>query len=353
MSCDDEKTESPTRKKIKLSKDRGINRNFKDFCSFIIVFCSFLTIFFFKSKIFNIFFFLIIFSFNFNSEIINNNNFLFKYFFILKKIFLLFFLIMTLIFIFCIIPYILFNNRLFNFRNFIMDLNRLNPLLKFKKDFYKNILTEVFKILLQLFLFFIIFIFLLKRLFLKSLNLIQNFSNYNILYSIDLLFYYFFLFILFFFPVVLIDIFIQFYRYKNLLKMTKQELKDELKNSEKNFYLSSRIKKRQSHMISKKIKLKILNSDIIITDIKNYLVSLKYNIKTMKSPQIIYSIKGFLVNEIYFFGKKNNIFIFKSLKLSKILFQTSQTNKDIPKFLYRKIAKIFICSWKSKHKKNI
>jgi flagellar biosynthetic protein FlhB len=131
----------------------------------------------------------------------------------------------------------------------------------------------------------------------------------------------------------------QFWRTSRDLMMTKQELKDEMKNSEVNQQVKSARRKRR--MASKaKALAEVPMADVIVTNPTHIAIALRYDRKTMRAPKIV--AKGIRLNaeKIREIAQQHQVPILENKPLARMLFKHGRVGGEIPAELYAAVAEI-------------
>jgi flagellar biosynthetic protein FlhB len=131
----------------------------------------------------------------------------------------------------------------------------------------------------------------------------------------------------------------QFWRTSRDLMMTKQELKDEMKNSDGNAQVKARRRKRRA--VSKaKALAEVPTADVIVTNPTHIAIALRYDRKTMKAPKIV--AKGIRLNaqKIREIAEKHQVPIMENKPLARMLFKHGRVGGEIPANHYAAVAEI-------------
>jgi flagellar biosynthetic protein FlhB len=131
----------------------------------------------------------------------------------------------------------------------------------------------------------------------------------------------------------------QFWRTNQDLMMTKQELKDELKNSEVNQRVKAARRKRR--MITKAQALsEVPTADVVVTNPTHIAVALRYDRKTMRAPRVV--AKGIRLNaqRIREIAQQHQVPIMENKPLARMLFKHGRVGGEIPAELYAAVAEI-------------
>lgn len=131
----------------------------------------------------------------------------------------------------------------------------------------------------------------------------------------------------------------QFWRTQRDLMMTKQELKDEMKNTQSNQRVKMARRKRKT--ISKAKSLAdVPKADVIVTNPTHIAIALCYDRQTMRAPKIV--AKGIRLNaqKIREIGEKHQVPIVENKPLARMLFKHGRVGGEIPADLYAAVAEI-------------
>jgi flagellar biosynthetic protein FlhB len=131
----------------------------------------------------------------------------------------------------------------------------------------------------------------------------------------------------------------QFWRTQQDLMMTRQELKDEMKNSDGNQQVKA--KRRRRRAISKaKALAEVPTADVIVTNPTHIAIALRYDRKTMRAPKVV--AKGIRLNaqKIREIAEQHQVPIIENKPLARMLFKHGRVGGEIPAQLYAAVAEI-------------
>jgi flagellar biosynthesis protein FlhB len=131
----------------------------------------------------------------------------------------------------------------------------------------------------------------------------------------------------------------QFWRTQRDLMMTKQELKDELKNSEVNQRVKTARRKRRAATKAQSLA-EIPKADVVVTNPTHIAIALRYDRKTMRAPKVV--AKGIRLNaeKIREIAQQHQVPIFENKPLARMLFKHGRVGGEIPAELYAAVAEI-------------
>jgi flagellar biosynthetic protein FlhB len=218
--------------------------------------------------------------------------------------------------------------------------NRLSPFAGFKRMFGVQAAVELLKSILKFFVVFIVAYLLLNGLFDQILGLSLEAIPLNFGHAVNMLLWMFLALGLSIGIIVAIDAPYQVWNHSRQLKMTKQEIKDEFKNTEGNPEIKGRIKQTQYEMSQRRMMSEVPNSDVVITNPTHYSIALKYDPKVGGAPILVAKGLDEMAMHIRTIAKENGVEIVQSAALARSLYYTADVDKDIPEELYAAVAQV-------------
>lgn len=138
----------------------------------------------------------------------------------------------------------------------------------------------------------------------------------------------------------ILDFIYQKWQHTKDLMMTKQEVKDEMKQSEGDPQVKSKIRQAQREMAMRRMMQAVPDADVIITNPTHFAVALKYDAEQMVAPQVVAKGSEFIAEKIKTIAKENNVPIVENKPLAQVLYKTCEIGDTIPDNLYRAVAEI-------------
>jgi flagellar biosynthetic protein FlhB len=218
--------------------------------------------------------------------------------------------------------------------------NRLSPLAGFKRMFGVQAAVELLKSILKFFVVFIVAFLLLSGLFEQILGLSLEAIPINFNHAVSMLLWMFLALALSIGIIVAIDAPYQVWNHTRQLKMTKQEIKDEFKNTEGNPEIKGRIKQTQYEMSQRRMMSEVPDSDVVITNPTHYSIALKYDPKAGGAPRLVAKGLDEMAMHIRTIAKENGVEIVQSAALARSLYYTAEVDQDIPEELYAAVAQV-------------
>ena len=136
------------------------------------------------------------------------------------------------------------------------------------------------------------------------------------------------------------DYVFQFFKFKRDMKMTKQEIKDEYKNSEGNPEIKSRIRGKMREASRRRMMQSLPDADVVITNPTHFAVALKYDNEVSTAPMLIAKGEDYLAQKIKETAKEHKIEIVENKPLARMLYYNVDVGAEIPPELYQAVAEV-------------
>jgi flagellar biosynthetic protein FlhB len=144
----------------------------------------------------------------------------------------------------------------------------------------------------------------------------------------------------------LFDYAYQRWEFEKGLKMTKQEIKDESKNTEGNPLIKGRIKRLQREMARKRMMAAVPKADVVITNPTHLAIAIKYDQNKEIAPRVIAKGAGFIAVKIREIAMKNAVPLVENKPLAQVLYKVVDVSELIPENLYRSVAEVLAYVYK-------
>ena len=148
----------------------------------------------------------------------------------------------------------------------------------------------------------------------------------------------------------IIDRYYQNYEYEKSIKMSKQEVKDEMKNVEGDPKIKGKIRSFQIRMMQQKMMSKVPTADVVVVNPTHYAVALKYNPVTTPAPIVVAKGVDYVAFKIREIAKNNGIPIVENKPLARSLYKLVEVDGMIPQELYVAVAEILQYVYTQRHK---
>ena len=221
--------------------------------------------------------------------------------------------------------------------------SKLNPIKGFKNIISMKSLVELGKSILKVFLLmgtatYVIYLYLPTIIRISDGNLNSALETLKKLFPLLLI-----ASLIALATIAAIDYFWQRYQHIESLKMTRQEQKDEFKQTEGSPEVKQKIRQKQmeasmASAAQRKSVENVSEATAIITNPTHFAVALKYIVGEPGAPEVVAMGRGNIAKEIIKRGKEKNITVYRSPLLARALFFTSEIGKEISDKLYSAVA---------------
>jgi flagellar biosynthetic protein FlhB len=147
----------------------------------------------------------------------------------------------------------------------------------------------------------------------------------------------------------LLDFAFQKFTYRENLRMTKQEIKEERKETDGNPQIKQRIRTVQMEMARKRMMSAVPSADVIVTNPTHISVAIKYDTNKFAAPLVVAKGVGPIALRIREIAKENGVPLVEDKPLARTLNKTVQVGQMIPASLYKAVAEILAYVYKLKH----
>lgn len=239
---------------------------------------------------------------------------------------------------------------LFSWEPIMPQLDRINPLSGFGRLFSKRSLEELFKALFKVCIIsYFIYRFIIKETAQMPALITAELSEaiaFTSILTLDLAFQIGAVILV----MAAMDYFYQWWEHNQSLKMSKEDIKQEYKQTEGNPELKSKIKERQRAMAMRRMMQEIPKADVIVTNPTHFAVALKYD-KSLVAPVLLAKGQDFIAERIKETAREHQIAIVENKPLARALYKSVDIGKSIPADLYQAVAEVLAYVYRLKKRK--
>ncbi|MGL5990433.1 MAG: flagellar biosynthesis protein FlhB [Plesiomonas sp.] len=218
--------------------------------------------------------------------------------------------------------------------------NKLNPMSGFKRMFGMQSWVELGKSILKILLLGIT----TWRLLLNTRDDLAQLSMeafpQNMIHAVDTLLWFVLLLSCTLILVAAIDVPYQLWNHGKKLMMTKQELKEEYKNSEGNPQIKGRIRQLQREIANRRMMGEVPTADVIVTNPEHFSVALRYQRDKDKAPVVVAKGVDMMAMKIREIANAHDIPIVAAPPLARALYHSAELEQPIPDGLFMAVAQV-------------
>ncbi len=218
--------------------------------------------------------------------------------------------------------------------------NKFNPVSGLKRLVSMSRLLELLKSVLKLVVIGVV-PYLIIRSELEHLPLLMDMGirdsmSYTGSIILRILFYVGLVFLL----IAIVDLIYHRWKFKKDLMMTKEEVKDEFRQSEGDPLVKAKIRSKQLELLRKIMLDKVPRADVVVTNPVHVAVALKYDRATMDAPQVVAKGARLIAEKIKKLARENGVPIVENKPLAQSLYKTVEVGESIPETLYKAVAEV-------------
>jgi flagellar biosynthesis protein FlhB len=146
-----------------------------------------------------------------------------------------------------------------------------------------------------------------------------------------------------------VDLIRQLRRYKQDLRMSKQDLKEEFKDVEGNPQMKARIRRLQRDRLRHNMMKDVASATAVIVNPTHFAVAIRYQVESMAAPLVVAKGKNYLALRIRQRAVENQVPIIENPPLARALYSAVEVGQEIPPHLYRAVAEILAYIYKLMH----
>jgi flagellar biosynthetic protein FlhB len=235
----------------------------------------------------------------------------------------------------------------------IPKFNKLNPLKGIGRIFSKNSLNELFKSIFKIVIISIISYQTIKGRW-DEIPPLMGFDVAQIMVfmgkvSLEIMFKVLVVMIF----LASIDYMFQRFTYMENLRMTKQEVKEERKDTDGNPQIKQRIRQVQMEMARRRMMTAVPEADVVVTNPTHIAVAIKYDVDKYAAPILVAKGAGAIAAKIRSLAEEYDIPLVEDKPLARVLHQTVEVGQLIPASLYKAVAEILAYVYRLKGKGSI
>ena len=147
----------------------------------------------------------------------------------------------------------------------------------------------------------------------------------------------------------LADFIYQKRKFSEDMKMTKQEVKDEYKNTEGDPQIKGRQRRKMQEASQRRMMQDVPKADVVITNPTHFAVALKYDANTGKAPVLLAKGEDYVALKIKEVAKENHVEIVENKPLARMIYHNVDIGAEIPPELYQAVAEVLATVYRMKN----
>ena len=144
-----------------------------------------------------------------------------------------------------------------------------------------------------------------------------------------------------------VDYLYQKHKFNEDMKMTKQEVKDEMKNTEGDPQIKGKQRQRMQEASRRRMMQDVPQADVVITNPTHYAVALKYDAGTGTAPILVAKGADLIAQRIKEIARENKVEIVENKPLARMIYTNVEVGREIPPELYQAVAEILAAVYRA------
>jgi flagellar biosynthetic protein FlhB len=137
-----------------------------------------------------------------------------------------------------------------------------------------------------------------------------------------------------------VDLFRQMRRYQRDLRMSRQEIREEMKDVEGNPQIKARIRRLQRERARRQMMKEVPKATAVVVNPTHFAVAIRYQMESMAAPVVVAKGKNYLALRIRQKAVEHEIPVIENPPLAQALYKSVDVGQEIPPHLYRAVAEI-------------
>ena len=235
---------------------------------------------------------------------------------------------------------------LFSKKSMTPQFNRLSPIRGIKNLFsLKNAVELIKSILKVVVLVWIVWSLIKKDIVALARTMDMDVSN-GVVFTFSLVMEMILKITMVFVFIAAFDYLYQWWDYERNIRMSKEELKEEYKQTEGNPEIKGKIKEQQRKMARTRMMQQVPTADVVIKNPTHFAVALRYDIDKDRAPILVAKGQDDLALRIIKVAEDNNITVIENRPLARGIFATTELESEIPAEFYGAVADILVYVFK-------
>lgn len=253
--------------------------------------------------------------------------------------------------VFGAISYVIQNGVNFTTKPLEPDFKKINPLSGFKKIVSMNALAELVKSILKISVLTYVVFLAVKKEWLNMPSLIDMEVAASVAYIAKVSFSIMLKTVWVLVVIAAIDFAYQKWHFEKGLRMSKEEIKEEMKETEGDPIIKARIKSMQREMARKRMMNDVPKADVVITNPTHIAVAIRYDRENGGAPIVVAKGAGFVAEKIRELAKKHGVPVLENKPLARTIYKTVKVGTEIPASLYKAVAEVLAYVYRLRKRK--
>ncbi len=239
---------------------------------------------------------------------------------------------------------------LFTGKKFMPKLQNISPIQGIKKMFSIRNVVELIKNLIKIIILAVILYMALRDDFTAVVRTMDMNIAVSSVFMLNLAMDIVLKVVLVFAVVAAFDYLYQWWEYERQIKMSKQEIKEEIKQTEGNPEIKGKIRNMQRQRAQSRMMQAVPGADVVIRNPTHYAVALKYDMNVNGAPVVVAKGQDELALRIVHVAEENDVAVIEDKPLARALYASAEIDREIPREFYGAVAEVLVYVYRLKNK---
>lgn len=345
----DDKTEDPTPQRLEKAREEGQIPRSRELTSLLILLVGVCTIWLGGESLARRLASLLSSGLRFDHSIINDPNLIVgQIVLLLKSAMLALMPLIVGVVVVALVAPVMLGGLVFSTKSLAFKPDKLNPLPGIKRMFSAQTVAELLKAVMKSLLMGSMAGLFLWLHWPEMMRLISESPLVAMGNALNLVGFCALLVVLAIVPMVGFDVFWQIYSHLKKLRMSRQDIRDEFKQSEGDPHVKGRIRQMQRAAARRRMMADVPKADVIVNNPTHYSVALQYDENKMSAPRVVAKGAGLVALRIRELGEENRVPMLEAPPLARALYRHADVGQQIPGQLYAAVAEVLAWVWQLK-----
>lgn len=345
----DDKTEDPTPQRLEKAREEGQIPRSRELTSLLILLVGVCVIWLGGESLARRLASLLSSGLRFDHSIINDPNLILgQIILLLKEAMLALMPLIVGVVVVALVAPVMLGGLVFSTKSLAFKLDKLNPLPGIKRMFSAQTSAELMKAVMKSLLMGSMAGLFLWLHWPDMMRLISESPLVAMGNALNMVGFCALLVVLAIIPMVGFDVFWQIYSHLKKLRMSRQDIRDEFKQSEGDPHVKGRIRQMQRAAARRRMMADVPKADVIVNNPTHYSVALQYDENKMSAPRVVAKGAGLVALRIRELGEENRVPMLEAPPLARALYRHAEVGQQIPGQLYAAVAEVLAWVWQLK-----
>lgn len=345
----DDKTEDPTPQRLEKAREEGQIPRSRELTSLLILLVGVCVIWLGGESLARRLASLLSSGLRFDHSIINDPNLILgQIILLLKEAMLALMPLIVGVVVVALVAPVMLGGLVFSTKSLAFKLDKLNPLPGIKRMFSAQTAAELMKAVMKSLLMGSMAGLFLWLHWPDMMRLISESPLVAMGNALNMVGFCALLVVLAIIPMVGFDVFWQIYSHLKKLRMSRQDICDEFKQSEGDPHVKGRIRQMQRAAARRRMMADVPKADVIVNNPTHYSVALQYDENKMSAPRVVAKGAGLVALRMRELGEENRVPMLEAPPLARALYRHAEVGQQIPGQLYAAVAEVLAWVWQLK-----